>query len=164
MRPSFKCDKEDPCSRCGACCHIREDKFLTEEEDHHLRNVTYHETGVIYIYPMHTYTISLTHEEKETILKNSITLKIPLKILPKKMMIVDGKIAVIDWFLDHDVCPLHHNDENKCLVYMDRPHICRLFPTSHNTNIYEDIKKYDDGKRMDFDEAVSICKKFAGAL
>lgn len=149
----FKCEKKAPCLKCGGCCHIREKAFLDEKEDLEVRRATYANTGIIYLYPMSRYTISLTQEEKEVMEKLAKEKRVELNILPKKVVIQDDKVVVIDWFVDHDVCPFYKNKE--CTIYGQRPKVCAMFPETHNVNIFGDIKIQP---KMLFEQAVEIAE------
>lgn len=102
---------------------------LTKEEDYKIRKKLYENTGIIYLYPLKHYTISLTKEEKETLEAEARKLNIKIKILPKKITINTNKTKaeIIDYFIDHDICPFLKN-KNFCLIYNSRPQVCRIFP------------------------------------
>lgn len=146
----FECKKTLKCKRCGNCCIIRQSEIvkLTDEEDYKIRKKLYENTGIIYLYPLKHYTISLTKEEKDTLETEAQKLKIKIKILPKKITIntnktlenakhfrgaknsnkfFSTKAEIIDYFLDHDICPFLKN-KNFCLIYNSRPQVCRIFP------------------------------------
>lgn len=129
--PKFNCKKTLQCERCGDCCHIRQSELidLTDEEDYKIRKKLYETKGIIYIFPLKHYTISLTKEEKQTLEAEARKLKLKLKISPKKITInvSKTKVEAIDYFLDHDVCPFL-KDKNVCVIYNSRPQVCRIFP------------------------------------
>jgi Fe-S-cluster containining protein len=149
----FKCNKKAPCLRCGGCCHIREKEFLDKDEDLQVRKGIYAKAGIIYLYPMSRYTISLTNEEKTVMEKLAKEKKIKLRVLPKKVVIQDDKVIVIDWFVDHEVCPFYK--DNECTIYEHRPKVCSIFPEVHNKNIFEDIRVKPI---MLFEQAVEIAQ------
>lgn len=128
---NFNCKKTLVCERCGDCCHIRQSELvkLTDEEDYKIRKKLYENTGIIYLFPLKNYTISLTKEEKQTLEDEAKRLKIKIKILPKKIVInrTKTKAEVIDYFVDHNICPFL-KDQNICLIYESRPQVCRIFP------------------------------------
>ena len=127
----FNCKKTLVCERCGDCCHIRQENLvkLTDEEDYKIRKKLYENTGIIYIFPLKHYTITLSKEEKETLEAEAKKLKIKLSIKPKKIVINKSKTKaeVIDYFMDHDICPFLKG-KNICIIYNSRPQVCRIFP------------------------------------
>lgn len=138
MNMKFNCKKTLKCVRCGDCCHIRQSELinLTKEEDYKIRKKLYENTGIIYLYPLKHYTISLTKEEKQSLISEAKKLKIKIKIKPKKITINTNKTKaeIIDYFLDHGICPFLKG-KNFCLIYNSRPQVCRIFPH---------IMKYDN--------------------
>ncbi|MBI4150743.1 YkgJ family cysteine cluster protein [Candidatus Woesearchaeota archaeon] len=124
------CRKAGHCVRTGECCHIRESLTMDAKEDRVIRDQVYHATGVIYLYPMSRYTISLTQKERDWMVAEAKKRKLAFKVLPKRVLL-DGKKAVVyDWFVDHDVCPFLQNG-NECTIYPNRPKICADFPFHH---------------------------------
>lgn len=127
----FECKKTLACVRCGDCCHIRQSELinLSDEEDFKIRKKVYENTGVIYLYPLKQYTLSLTKEEKASLEAEAKKLKIKVKIKPKRIVINQNqtKAEVLDYFLDHDICPFLKG-KNFCLIYISRPQVCRIFP------------------------------------
>ena len=138
MSMKFKCKKTLKCVRCGDCCHIRQENLvkLTDAEDFRIRKKLYENTGIIYLFSLKHYTISLTKEEKQILEAEAKKLKIKIKIKPKKITINKNKAKanIIDYFLDHDICPFLKG-KNFCLIYNSRPQVCRIFPH---------IMKYDN--------------------
>jgi Fe-S-cluster containining protein len=155
----FECKKTGICTRSGRCCHIRDKAIMDVKEDIEFRKAMYAKTGVIYMYPMSRYTITLTKAEKERLEKRALEKKVQLHILPKKIMFINNQIAVIDWFIDHDICPFFNETEIACTIYKDRPLVCKHFPKPYDPKLFEDTSKYDSGERMDFNEALTLCKK-----
>jgi len=150
----YECKRTLECKRCGDCCRFRPPKSFSDKEDHDIRQAMYEKTGIIYIYPLERFTISITSKEKETMERKAEELNIKLVIRPKKLMIKDGKIAVLDWFLDHEHCPFL-KDDNVCQIYEDRPLICKVFPRSQYTKEEEQELILMKGDiLMDFDSAV----------
>ena len=125
----FKCDKKRACEQCGGCCHFREEEFLSKDEDMKIKGQIYLKTGIIYLYPFSKYTITLSPEEKKILEAEAEKLNIKIKILPKKIYYDadHDKVYIIDYFVDADVCPLYETDSG-CLIYKDRPLICKQFP------------------------------------
>lgn len=129
----FKCKKIEECKHCGGCCHFREQSILTKEEDLKLRKNMYDKTGILYIYPFSRYTISVNEDEKIVLEKLAKENNIKLIIKPKKIILVENQKKILDYFLDHDVCPFWINE--KCSIYNDRPEVCKLFPKLPKTKI-----------------------------
>lgn len=148
MKSRFRCMKSGKCLRCGGCCKIREGRILDEKDDLELRRRIYDKIGILYIYPMSRYTISLTAEEKDILQRAARLREIELRIIPKKIKFLEGEHIVIDWSLDHDICPFY-NDKIGCTIYESRPAVCKSFPETHKFDI--DIKKDD---ALGFDEAL----------
>jgi Fe-S-cluster containining protein len=156
MDMKFACKKQSSCKRCGACCHIRDKAILSSKEDKELRKKIYEKIGILYQYPLKRYTISLSHEEKELLEKAAKIKGIEIKILPKKIRVIEGKYVVMDWFLDHDVCPFYSEIDKKCTIYKQRPAVCKAFP---NQFLFELEKEKNDVFREPFDDVLSACKK-----
>ncbi len=124
------CRKAGHCVRTGECCHIRESLKMDSAEDRVIRDQVYHSTGVIYLYLLSRYTISLTEKERAWMVTEAKKRKLKFKVLPKRVLL-DGKKAVVyDWFVDHDIC-LFLKNGNECTVYVNRPKICKDFPFHH---------------------------------
>lgn len=156
----FACGKKSPCVRCGVCCHIRDKAIMSPHEDKELRRKIYDRIGVLYIYPMKRYTISISHDEKDILEKAAKLKKIELVILPKKIRIIEGKYVVMDWFLDHDVCPFF-SEEKGCSIYEHRPAVCRAFPNAYTFTIE---KEKSDVIHSPFDDALAKGKKTFSSL
>lgn len=154
----YECKKTLACERCGDCCRFRPPKTFSEFEDHSIRKVMYGKTGIIYPYHMDRFTISITGPEKEVMEKRAKEKDLNLTILPKKVVIKEGKIIVLDWFLDHDQCPFL-NDTNICSIYEARPLICQVFPRNHYSKEEEEKLILMKGDIvMEFDQAVDTVK------
>ncbi|MFW6231063.1 MAG: YkgJ family cysteine cluster protein [Nanoarchaeota archaeon] len=125
---AFACLKKEACRQCGRCCHIRDAQIMDEEEDLKLRERLYEKVGILYLYPFHRYTISLTQKEKEILEKEAERREITLKVIPKKIRIIEGQYHVMDWSLDHDICPFFDKTTKHCTIYALRPEVCRVFP------------------------------------
>jgi Fe-S-cluster containining protein len=154
----FKCGKKTECVRCAGCCsNIREKQFLHKADDFILRKKIYEKTGILYLEPLHHYTISLTLKEKKVIESDAKKLGIKLKISPKKIVYDNkkNKFAVVDYFYDFDRCPLLDKKTNACRIYSHRPKICRDFPflKTEKSRIYAKI----DG--LSFEEVLKKVKQ-----
>ncbi len=126
------CRKAGHCVRTGECCHIREDISLSAAEEKSIKAQVYRTLGVIYLYPMKRYTISLTENEKDWMEAEAKKRNLKFKVLPKRVFYdeASNKAFVYDWFVDHDVCPFLRNG-NDCSIYQNRPLICKDFPFHH---------------------------------
>ncbi len=150
MDSRFECMKNTSCLRCGGCCRIRDMPILDEEEDLKLRRRIYDKLGILYIYTMSRYTISLSEEERDVLLRYAKEQDMELKLIPKKIQLVDGKHVVIDWSLDHDICPFYDENEKICIVYESRPLVCKKFPEEHKFDV--ELRPSDG---LGFEEALS---------
>ncbi|MBN1157498.1 YkgJ family cysteine cluster protein [Candidatus Woesearchaeota archaeon] len=122
----FLCNKREPCKKCGACCHIREKKFLNDKTDLSLRKRIFSTTGIIYLEPLWHYTVSLTENEAKRMKKLARGKKIEFNIMPKKISIEGKSIVIQDYYINHDICPFMK--DNLCTIYRFRPKVCRDFP------------------------------------
>ena len=141
--------------KCGACCIIRDKAIMSPQQDRKLRAEIYERVGILYLYPFNRYTISLSHEEKEFFEKESIIRGINIKIIPKKIKFFDGKPVVIDWSLDHDVCPFFDVDKKNCTVYDSRPSVCKSFPNEHK---FDFVKDSGNIQKLPFSDSLKIAK------
>ncbi|MFW5852479.1 MAG: YkgJ family cysteine cluster protein [Nanoarchaeota archaeon] len=158
----FVCNKKESCKQCGRCCHIRDKPIMTPEEDLSLRNRIYNKVGILYLYPLSRYTISITEDEKKIFEKLAVVKKIKLKIIPKKIKLVLSKHVVLDWSLDHDVCPFFDDTLKSCSVYNLRPEVCKVFPNNYS---FKNISGDDSGEKAPFEDVLlagekqfNICK------
>ena len=138
------CRKAGVCVRTGECCHIREDVVIDPLEDKRMKEAVFDTSGVIYLYPLSRYTISLSEAEARWMKNEAKTRGITLNILPKRILYDEQseKAFVFDWFVDHDVCPFLHGT-NHCSIYANRPLICKDFPFKHlKTNQLDEIKTF----------------------
>ena len=119
----------------------------------------YSKTGIIYVYPLDRFTISITNQEKEVMEERAKELNIKLDIKPKKVIITDGKIAVMDWFLNHDTCPFLEGTD-VCKIYNDRPLICQAFPRTKYTKEEEaQLMLMKGDVIMPFEDAIETVKE-----
>lgn len=151
MDSRFECMKENSCMRCGGCCKIRDMPILDAEEDLKLRKRIYERMGVLYIYNLDRYTISLTHDEKDRLISIAESRGITLKIIPKKIEIYNGTKTIIDWSLDHDTCPFYDEKNRRCSVYESRPSVCESFPREHKFHT-----RFRKDEKMGFEEAMRL--------
>ncbi|MBW3021782.1 YkgJ family cysteine cluster protein [Candidatus Woesearchaeota archaeon] len=148
----FKCNKSGECLRCTGCCHFRENAVLTDEEDYQLRKQMWEQKSILYLFPFHKYTISLTKNEKETLEKKAKEKNIKIKIIPKKIMLDKNlKPVVLDWCVDADVCPFLEG--NECSIYEDRPEVCKTFPKDFMPSVDVEVVEHKD---VSFEEALEL--------
>lgn len=150
----FKCNKQGECLRCVGCCHFTEQPVLDTDEDYRLRKQMWDRKGILYAYPFHKYTISISNVEKKRLESLAIKMEISVKFLPKKIMLdIDLKPAVLDWCLNAVVCPFL--EENECLIYADRPQVCKIFPKDFMPKVDVEVVEHD----ISFEEALEIAKQ-----
>lgn len=118
------------CARCGECCHIREFITLSEAEEKTYKNFMFKEFGIIYLAPLNQITINIWPEEVDVLKEEAKKKKIELKIKPKRA-IYDAKknqLIIVDYYMDHDICPFFNKIEKICTIHSSRPTICRSYP------------------------------------
>ena len=148
------CRDAGHCVRTGECCHIRESLQLTDAEEKAIKHPLYQKTGVIYLYPLARYTISLTDAERLWMQAEAKTRHLAFKVLPKKVLYdaKTEKATVLDWFVDHDVCPFLESS-NHCSIYANRPKICKDFPFHHlDQSNLEEIKTFISSNKVQISE------------
>jgi Fe-S-cluster containining protein len=126
------------CTQCGECCHIREkDKNISDKEEADYRQYMFTNFGIIYLAKLSDITINVWPEEAEALKKEAKDKKINIKILPKRA-VYDSKnheLTILDYYIDHDVCPFFDAKNRLCGVYMHRPIICRSYPLLTTKNL-----------------------------
>lgn len=161
MRENLRAICGNGCNRCGKCCIIREKDFhLDPELDYKMRKRMFEKTGVVYLYPLPYYTLSVTHEEKVVMEQEAERLGKKPVFLPKKIIhdTAGDEWIVIDWFLDHDVCPFLE-ETNVCTIYEKRPLVCRAFPKNLPDPAIHVLEKYPARSQgMTFEEALEKSK------
>lgn len=71
--------------------------------------------------------IGIFREEKDKLLELAKNLGVNLSVKPfRGVLLKSGEVLVFKWFINHNNCPFLKN--NECLIYLDRPLICRSFP------------------------------------
>jgi Fe-S-cluster containining protein len=146
----FRCNKQPGCLNCAECCKFREKPYLTEQEDIMLRKKMYEKTGILYKEPFHRYTISLTTKEKNRLNKLAQEKNIQLNIRSKKYIILKNKLKILDYYIDHDVCPFLKN--NECSIYKHRPKMCKDFPLNDGPKTRLNI----NNSKIRFEEALKL--------
>ncbi|MBR9676214.1 YkgJ family cysteine cluster protein [Candidatus Woesearchaeota archaeon] len=155
MVSRFECDKVRSCSRCGGCCVIREDKNLKTMDDLQIRKKIFGDHGVLYSKPTWEYTINITQKEKKKLESLAKTKKVMISIKAKKRIFENNELVILDYYLDHDTCPFYNERKKSCLIYEDRPKICKDFPHTKpnqkhdypkpNINFEEVLEKIENG-------------------
>ncbi|MEM4710503.1 MAG: YkgJ family cysteine cluster protein [Candidatus Woesearchaeota archaeon] len=136
-----KNSKKFICTQCGECCHIREKKNVSLEEEKKYFNYMYYSFGIIYLSKLQDITINIWPEEKDLLEKEAKNLGIKIKILPKRCFYnsEQGELVIIDYYIDHDICPFFK--KNLCIIYDKRPLICKSYPLLTENNLGKCIYK-----------------------
>ena len=124
------CSKTFVCTQCGECCHIRENKNIDHVEEKNYHNYMFKHFGIIYLAKLTDITINISPNEKKVLDKIAKEKDITLNIKPKRA-VYDQKnhqLIIIDYFIDHDICPFFDKKHKSCTVYNFRPYICRSYP------------------------------------
>jgi len=116
---------------CGKCCRVLRNFSELGEEEKALRKKDYQNTNektIFYILPeIEKTSLALFEFEVERLKQLAKEKNIVLKIAPLKgVLSSSGTPVIFNWMLDHDSCPFLEN--NRCLIYEDRPLVCRSFP------------------------------------
>lgn len=140
------------CTQCGECCHIREkDKDISNEEEEKYRQYMFNKFGIIYLARLTDITINVFPEEAEALRREAESKDIKLKILPKRA-VYDEKhheLLILDYYIDHDVCPFFDKKRRLCGVYSSRPLICRSYPLLTTKTLGKCRYKQDDPDAYD---------------
>ena len=140
------------CTQCGECCNIREkDKGISNEDEEKYRQYMFNNFGIIYLARLTDITINVWPEEAET-LKNEASLRgIKLKLIPKRAIYDKShhELIILDYFIDHDICPFFNNEDKLCTIYEQRPLICRSYPLLTTKNLGK--CKYKLANPLDYD-------------
>lgn len=120
----------------------------------------YTKTGIIYLYPMLTYTLTLTPEKKKRFENNAKKLNVTIEFIPKKIIIKDDYINVIDWSIRHDIYPFLEG-MNVCRIYEERPLICHVFPRTKLTEKEQHVMMpfIEGSNSLPFDIAINIVRR-----
>ncbi len=118
------------CTMCGKCCYFREDKNITKEDEQKYYDYMYSKYGILYLAPLSDITINVWPEEAEKLRRIAIEKGVDVKLRPKRAVYDEknNELIILDYFIDHDVCPFFDKKKRTCGVYDDRPLICRAFP------------------------------------
>ncbi len=118
------------CTQCGECCHIREQKNISREQEDAYFSYMYKDLGILYFARLSEITINVWPEEKEELERQAKNKGITINIKPKRGFYnkKDEAFIIIDYFIDHDICPFFDEKKKQCGVYEHRPLICRSYP------------------------------------
>jgi len=135
------------CTQCGECCYIRENKNITKKEEDSFKNYLFRHYGIIYLADLSEITISLIPEEKDRLENEAKKRNLELAIKPKRAIYdkKEDRLIILDYFIDHDICPFFDIKSKNCTVYDIRPTICRSYPLT-TTKSYGKCKY----KKLDF--------------
>jgi len=148
------------CTMCGSCCHIREkDKGISSEDEEKYREYMYSKFGIIYLARLSDITINVWPEEAEKLKGEAEFKGIKINIAPKRA-VYDKKaheLIILDYFIDHDICPFYNNKDRLCGVYEVRPIICRSYPLLTTKNLGKCKYKFEDP--LDYDSEIPEAEK-----
>ena len=126
------------CTLCGECCHIREkDKGISIEDEEKYRHYMFNKFGILYLARLSDITINVWPEEAEVLKKEAESKGIKLKIVPKRVVYDKShhELIILDYYIDHDICPFFDKKDRLCGVYQSRPIICRSYPLLTTKNL-----------------------------
>lgn len=125
------------CTQCGECCHIREKKNMTLDEESAYTSYMYTRFGIIYLANLSEITINVWPEEKTILEKEALKSGINLNIKPKRAVhnSKTNELIILDYFIDHDICPFFDKKTKLCGVYELRPLICKSYPLLTTQNL-----------------------------
>lgn len=118
------------CTQCGECCHIREKKNIKPEDEQAYNNFMYKNYGIIYLAKLDDVTINIWPEESDALIEEAKKRSMTLNMRPKRVVynVLTNELFVIDYFIDHDICPFFDKKNKLCTVYDIRPQICKSYP------------------------------------
>lgn len=142
------------CTQCGECCHIREQKNITKEQESSYYSYMYKSFGIVYFARLSEITINVWPEEKDILERVAEKKGINISLKPKRGFYnkKDNAFVIIDYFIDHDVCPFFNEGKKQCGVYEHRPLICRSYPLLTTKTLGKckykkiDVEAYDSEK------------------
>ena len=148
------------CTMCGECCHIREkDKGISPEDEAKYREYMYSKFGIIYLARLSDITINVWPEEAERLKEEAKQKGITIHIVPKRA-IYDKKaheLIILDYYIDHDICPFFNKKDRLCGVYAARPIICRSYPLLTTKNLGKCEYKFENP--LDYDTEIPEAEK-----
>lgn len=142
------------CTQCGECCHIREEKNISEEDENNYFTYMYKTFGIIYYAKLSDITINIWPEEKDILEEQAKKMNIALSIKPKRAFYNknDNSLIILDYFIDSDICPFFNEQKKQCGVYEHRPLICKSYPLLTTKTLGKckykkfDVNAYDSEK------------------
>ncbi|MGV8151254.1 MAG: YkgJ family cysteine cluster protein [Candidatus Woesearchaeota archaeon] len=156
------------CTKCGECCHIREKKNISEEEERKYHLYMYKKFGIIYLAKLSEITINVWPEEKDLLEAEAKKRGIKILLRPKRAFYdsKDNALVILDYFIDHGICPFFDRKEKKCTVYNIRPLICQSYPLLTTKTLGKckykkiDVNHYDSEKKpaLELEKRTSIIK------
>ncbi len=149
------------CAKCGACCHIREQNKLSAEEEKSYKDYMKKHFGIFYLASLSEVTINVWPEEAERLRDEAKRRGMDVRIRPKRALVTPNHdLIVMDYFIDHDICPFFDKEKRQCTVYALRPLICRAYPlTSAKTYgkcKYKSTNLSDYGSEMDHAQELDL--------
>ncbi|MGV8171621.1 MAG: YkgJ family cysteine cluster protein [Candidatus Woesearchaeota archaeon] len=134
------------CVQCGECCHIREKDKVTDADEEKYRQYMFNKFGIIYLARLSDITINVWPEEAEILKREAKIRNVRLKIIPKRA-VYDSKhheLIILDYFIDHDICPFFDKSNKVCSIYSYRPTICRSYPLITSKSLGKCVYKLDN--------------------
>jgi len=86
--------------------------------------------GIIYLAPLNEITINIWPEEVDVLKAEARVKRINIDIKPKRA-IYDAKkhqLIIVDYYIDHDICPFFDKTKKGCTIHKKRPLICKSYP------------------------------------
>jgi Fe-S-cluster containining protein len=140
------------CTQCGECCHIREkNKGISSEDEDKYRHYMFNKFGIIYLAKLDDITINVWPEEADLLKKEALKRNITIDLIPKRVVYnkKSHELIILDYFINHDVCPFFNETTKQCGVYNVRPIICRSYPLLTTTNLGKCKYKLQNPKDYD---------------
>lgn len=112
---------EFKCKQCGHCCHLEGYKSKPERKE---------KSGLLLsLFSDENSRLPLFEWEVKRLNKLAKEKGIDLNIKPASVFYSTrtNETLIIMWDISEDICPFL-NKENRCMIYEDRPIVCRMFP------------------------------------
>jgi len=143
------------CMGCGECCHIRERDKISAEDELKYKEFMKSQFGIFYLATLSDVTINIWPQEAELLRTEAKKRGMNISIRPKRALVTpQDELIVMDYFIDHDVCPFFDKEKKNCTVYDIRPLICRAYPLTSPTTYgkckYKTLNLQEYGTEMDF--------------
>jgi len=147
------------CVQCGECCHIREkDKGISDVDEEKYRQYMFSMFGIIYLARLSDITINVWPEEVEVLKDEAKRRGLKLNIVPKRA-VYDSKhheLIILDYFIDHDICPFFDKSLKMCTVYDYRPIICRSYPLISSKSFGKCKYKLENPSDYDLEKVAAV--------